>query len=60
MIQFLFVMIGGSAVAWIAGAATEIHPLLVLPVFAAIIWCAWLLQSDEEKEATRKWWYDRL
>lgn len=60
MIQFLAVLIFGSLFGWVTGTLGEIHPLLMIPVLVLIVWLSWLLQTDEEKERTRKWWYDRL
>jgi hypothetical protein len=60
MIQFVIVVAIASGLGWLGGLAYEAHPLLIVPLVVALFWAGWHLQTFEEKEATKKWWYDRL
>lgn len=49
-----------SLFAWGAGHAFETHwSLYGLYMIGGVV-IGWHLQTDEEKAATKQWWYDRL
>jgi hypothetical protein len=60
MLQFVLTILLLTAWGWVANAAIAGGALTTVLCFSAMAVAAWFLQTDAEKEATKKWWYDRL
>jgi hypothetical protein len=60
MLQFALTILLLTALGWVVTAAISGGTLTTILCFAAMAVAAWFLQTDAEKEATKKWWYDRL
>lgn len=60
MLQFILTMLLLGVWGWIVTAAVENGVAATALCAIALLIAAWILQTDEEKEATKKWWHDRL
>ena len=60
MIHFILTMLIASAFVWGGTALLELNGFLLCLYLAAALVAGWFLQTDEEREATKKWWHERL
>ena len=60
MIKFVLTFLVMTVWGWLLWGAIQtswwLYALMMVGLFVA----GWFLQTDAEKEATKKWWYDRL
>lgn len=60
MLQFVLTMVLLIVWGWIVTAAVESGVIATALCAVAMLVAAWILQTDAEKQATKKWWHDRL